>query len=178
MAKNNSGKIIVYYGRGEGKTSASLGRAVRMAGRRKKVIILQFMKGPESGEHKFFKNVGSPIEIHSAFSAVKPEFLTGKNYARFLANSEKTLSLARRIVREQKCSLLVLDEILYALGFKLLKEKDILNLLENRGKVHVILTGGYQLPRSIFKIADQISEIKKVKHYFNRGQRAIKGLDL
>ena len=85
--------------------------------------------------------------------------------------------LAQNIIEDQKCDLLVLDEILYALKFGLLKEKDILDLLKNRGRMHIILTGGFTLSKNLKKIADQVSKITEIKHYFDEKQKAIKGLD-
>ena len=174
----NLGKIIIYYGKGEGKTSAALGRAVRAAGYGKKVIILQFMKGKETGEYRFFKKIQkfSPIKIYLCGLRI---FLTKKNYARFqhLKKTKEGLILAQNIIEDQKCDLLVLDEILYALKFGLLKEKDILDLLKNKGRMHIILTGGFTLSKNLKKIADQVSKITEIKHYFDEKQKAIKGLD-
>jgi cob(I)alamin adenosyltransferase len=172
------GKIIIYYSQGEGKTSAALGRAIRMTGQGKKVIILQLMKGRKTGEYKFLKRIQKrnifPIEIY----LLGPQaFLTKK--AGFLLHQKKVkkaLSLAEKILLEGKTNLLVLDEILYALKFKLIKEKEILDLLEKRRKTNIILTG-QELTKNLRQIADQVSKASKIKHYFDKGKKATRGLD-
>lgn len=103
--------------------------------------------------------------------------MTKKNYLLHFKKAQEALSLAQKIISEKNCDLLVLDEILYALKFRLLKEKDVLELLKNRGEIHIILTGGDTLSKKLKERADQISEIKKIKHYFDKGQKMIKGLD-
>lgn len=173
------GKIIIYYGNGQGKTSVALGRTVRFAGQGKKVIILQFMKGRETGEYKFLKKIQKkkifPIEIYLAGPKV---FLKRKkDYSLHQKKVKQAFSLAEKILLKKKCDLLVLDEILYALKSGLLKEKDVLDLLEKRGKIHIILTGDFTLSKNLKKIADQVSKITKIKHYFDKKQKAIKGLD-
>ena len=74
-----TGKIIIYYGKGEGKTSAALGRAIREAGYRKKVIILQFMKGRETGEYRFFKKFQKLKGLIKIYLVGPKFFLTQKN---------------------------------------------------------------------------------------------------
>ena len=172
------GKIIIYYGNGQGKTSAALGRAVRMVGQGKKVIILQFMKGRESGEYKFLKKIQKknifPIEIYLVGPRI---FLKRKkDYSLHQKKAKQALSFAEKILLKKKCDLLVLDEILYALKFKLLEEKEILSLLEKRGGTNIVLTGR-EPSEGLRKIADQITRITKIKHYFNKERKAIMGLD-
>jgi len=174
----NLGKIIIYYGKGEGKTSAALGRAIRMAGYGKRVIILEFMKGRKSGEYRFLDKVKKrnifPIEINLG----GPKFFLKeeKDYFIHQKKAKKLFSLAEEIILKKKCDLLVLDEILYALKFKLIKEKELLDLLKKRKRTDIILTGG-PLSRDLKKIADQITKLDKVKHYFDKEKRTIKGLD-
>ena len=170
------GKIIIYYGKGEGKTSAALGRAIRMAGYGKRVIILHFMKWRKTGEYKFFQKIKTKRLQTAVHLCGFPEFLTKKNYLQHQKRTQQALALAQEIIKDQNCDLLVLDEILYTLKFKLLKEKDVLNLLKGRGKIHVILTGNF-LSKKLREFADQISKISKIKHYFNKGQKTIKGLE-
>ena len=172
------GKIIIYYGEGEGKTAAALGRAIRVAGYGKKVIILQFMKGMETGEYNFLKKIQNqkifPIEIY--LMGPKVFLINKKSRVLHQKKANPVLKLAQKIIKDQKCNLLILDEILYALKFKLLKEKDILNLLKGRKKIHIILTGNF-LSQKLRKSADQVSKISKIKHYFYKGQKKIKGLE-
>lgn len=172
------GKIIIYCGKGEGKTSAALGRVIRMAGYGKKVIVLEFMKGRETGEYKFLKkSQNKKFFLIEVYLAGPKKFLTEKNYPLYLKKTQEGLKLAQKIISEKKCHLLVLDEILYALKFKLLKEKDILDLLKKRGKINIILTGRFAVSKNLKEIADQITRMDKIKHYFDKKQKAIKGLE-
>jgi len=166
------GKVIIYYGKGEGKTSAALGRAIRALGRRFEVAIFQFMKGRESGEYKFLKKCGVDINLCG------PKFFLIKKKD-FGAHRDKTreyFEKVKKIIAKQKADLLVLDEILYAIEFKLIRESELIDLLEKRKKINIILTGR-KVSKKLKKLADQVSRLDKIKHYYDKKHKAKKGLD-
>ncbi|MFZ2070195.1 MAG: cob(I)yrinic acid a,c-diamide adenosyltransferase [Halobacteriota archaeon] len=123
------GKIIVYYGKGEGKTTASIGHAIRTLGHNKKVVILQFMKGRQTtGEYQFLKNLDN-LQIHLCGA---PGFLKDEESREIhLKKAKEGLELAHRMLDEKQADLLILDEILYAVKFGLLGEDDVLELYES-----------------------------------------------
>ena len=157
--KIKKGLVIVYYGEGEGKTSAALGRAMRALGRGWRVAVVQFMKGRKTGEYLFLKKLG--VEIY--LTGPKFFLIKKKDLPLHLKLAKNGLKIALKIIKEKKVKLLILDEILWALKYRLFAEKEIVEIIKNRGSVHLILTGGI-LPPSLKKYADLVTEFKEVKH--------------
>ena len=172
-----TGKIIIYYGKGEGKTTASLGRAIRMAGHDKKVIILQFMKGRITGEYRFLNKIQNknlfPIRIYCF--GPKTFLKTKQDYKIHQRKAQQGLAKASQIISKENCNLLILDEILYATQFKLIESNQVLKLIQKREKTNIILTGR-KIAGEFKKIADQITRMDETKHYF-KSNKNIKGLD-
>ncbi|MCW3137554.1 MAG: cob(I)yrinic acid a,c-diamide adenosyltransferase [Methanophagales archaeon] len=171
---SGAGKIIVYYGKGEGKTTASIGHAIRALGHNKRVVILQFMKGrPTTGEYQFLKNLDN-LQIHLCGT---PGFLKDEESREIhLKKAKEGLELAHRVLREKQADLLILDEILYAVKFELLTEDDVFKLLEERGHTDIILSGREPGAR-IIEMADIATHMEKVKHYWNETRSTISGIE-
>ncbi len=163
-----SGKILVFTGDGKGKTSAAIGTAIRAIGYGKKAIMVQFLKKGEYGEIKF-KNEN--FEIHQ-FG--REEFVIHPKKIDYEL-AAKAIKFANEAL-QKKPFLLILDEINVALSMGLIDLKDVMSLLEKRGETHVILTGR-NASREIIEIADLVTEMKKVKHYYDEGVKAIEGLE-
>lgn len=168
------GRIIVYYGKGEGKTTASIGHAIRTLGHNKKVVMLQFMKGrPTTGEYQFLKNLEN-LQIHLCGT---PSFLKDvKSREVHLKKAKEGLELAHRVLAEKQADLLILDEILYAVKFGLLAEDDVLELLKKRGSTDIILSGR-EPGAGIIKMADIATHMVKVKHYWNKTGSTTSGIE-
>ncbi|HDS45137.1 MAG TPA: cob(I)yrinic acid a,c-diamide adenosyltransferase [Methanomicrobia archaeon] len=168
------GKIIVYYGKGEGKTTSSIGHAIRALGHNKKVVILQFMKGRQTtGEYQFLKDIENlQIALCGA-----PFFLRDERSRELhLQKAQEGLELAQRVLKEQQTDLLVLDEILYAVKFGLVAEDDVLALLKMRRRTDIILSGREPGAR-ILKLADIATHMEKVKHYWDETSSTTSGIE-
>lgn len=168
------GKIIVYFGKGEGKTTSSIGHAIRALGHTKKVVILQFMKGRQTtGEYQFLKKINNlQIVLCGAPVFLKDE----KSRELHLNKANEGLELAQRVLKEQQTDLLVLDEIIYAVKFGLLTEDDVLELLKNKGHTDIILSGREPGAR-ILEMADIATHMEKVKHYWDKTRSSTSGLE-
>ncbi len=185
--------IYVFTGNGKGKTTAAIGMAIRFIGAGKKVLMIQFMKAKNASsetavlreikgvEIKSFGRVGFYLpksEIRKnpklAESGVKPfekkDFDLAEEGLRF---AEKKLA-ARK---SGKISLVILDEINVAANYKLLPIKSIIAFIKKWGKEKdIVLTGRY-CPKRILAMADLVTEMKEVKHYYNKGIKARKGAE-
>lgn len=173
--KLEKGFIQIYTGDGKGKTTAALGLALRAAGHGLKTYIGQFMKGQEYGELRSVKNLSSMIEIEQfgrdTFVHIKGP--SPEDIRMALDGLEKV----RRAMNEGKYDIVVADEILVARHFGLLKEEEILLLMEQKPhNVELILTGRKATQKMIEK-ADLVTEMKEVKHYFNEGIMARDGIE-
>jgi len=163
-----SGKILVFTGDGKGKTSAAIGIAIRAIGHGKKAVMIQFLKKGEYGETKF-KNEN--FEIHQ-FG--RKEFVLNPQKIDYELAAE-AIKFANKAL-QKKPFLLILDEINVALSMGLVTIEDIKSLIEKRGETHIILTGR-NASKEIIEIADLVTEMKKIKHYYDAGIKAIEGLE-
>jgi len=173
--------IIVFTGDGKGKTTAALGQAVRALGRGKKVLIIQFIKNCESGEHLFFK------KIQTMALAGKIKIIpAGKGFVKILGDKlplgehKKAANIALKLAKKEilggKWDLVILDEINVAAGLKLIKKKDVLRIFPRKPAQVVILTGR-SAPKSFIKKADLVTEMKEIKHPFKKGAQTQIGVE-
>ena len=175
------GMIYVFTGEGKGKTSAALGVAVRAVSNGMKVGWVSWYKEERwpISEKKLptgslLKGLKGSLEMYfmgEGFYKLPTDHATSKEHK--MAGS-KALKKAGELVK--KVDVLVLDEVNNAIKDKLVEVDEVIELLEKREKTHVILTGR-DADKKIVKIANLVTECKKIKHPFDKGVKAIKGLD-
>ena len=168
------GYIHVYTGDGKGKTTASLGLGMRSAGAGSKVHMIQFMKGRRYSEIDTIEKIPNfTISQHG-----RDEFVNKENPEQVdIDLAQEGFSYAKKLVKENKHDMLILDEINVAVDFKLIKIEDVLDLIENKAEsFELVLTGRYAHP-DIVKIADYVSEVLEIKHPYQKGVEARKGVD-
>ncbi|BCG58558.1 cob(I)yrinic acid a,c-diamide adenosyltransferase [Paenibacillus sp. URB8-2] len=176
---NRKGYTLVYTGDGKGKTTAALGLAVRASGRGYKVLILQFIKSPQRtyGEHIALRKLGVEIrQLGVGFTWTK----TPEEHRSAL---REAWSSAREEVHGGDWDVVVLDEINNALAIEKFPIEDVLplgevlDLIRQRPKhLHLVLTGRQAKPE-ILELADLVSEVQAVKHYYNDGVPAVLGIE-
>ncbi len=171
--KDKLGLVHIYTGNGKGKTTAALGLAVRMLGSDGRVIILQFMKAPDLyGEQKKIRECGAVIESFGL-----PKFVHGKPEPEDIEAAKRALERAKEVASSGEWDLVILDEICVALGFGMLDVKEVEELIRNKAKnTELVLTGRY-CPEEIFELADYVTEMGEVKHPYQRGIMARKGVE-
>lgn len=173
------GLVLVYTGDGKGKTTAALGLAVRACGRGKRVLVIQFIKSPERtyGEKIMFDKIG--IEMYQkgiGFTWLKtPEEHREALKEAWAFTKEKVMSGAYDVV--------ILDELNNALSIStfsiddVLPLREVLELIENRPYgMHMVITGRNAYPEVMDK-ADLVTEMKPLKHYYDEGIPAVKGIE-
>jgi len=168
------GLVIVHTGDGKGKSTAAFGLALRAHGRGKAVKIFQFMKVPSArfGEHRMFEQLGIPnVGLGDGFSWKSQDL-------------EHSAQLAREGWQQAKAAILcgdffmvTLDEITYPLIYGWLPLQDVLATLRARpATVHVVLTGR-RCPPELVELADTVTEMTLVKHAFQAGVPAQRGIE-
>ena len=167
--------VHIYCGDGKGKTTASVGLAVRAAGCGKKVMFTQFFKDGSSSE----------ISVLKGLSNVELNLCTKKHHLFFRMTEEEKKEAKEdyRLLFERAAEavkngvdLLVMDEAVSACNHGMLDESAVIALLQNRGETEIVLTG--REPSEILvNEADYVSEIKKIKHPFDKGIHARKGIE-
>jgi len=158
MANN----IYLWTGEGAGKTTSALGVALRCAGHKMKVIIVQFMKGRKDiGEYKITKKLKPYYQI---YQFGKKEFIKPitKPSKKDKELAEKGLEFARKAAKK-KPRLLILDEINLACAIGLVKTQDVVNLVKHCSKYTIVYLTGRRAPSELKQIADFVNEIKPVK---------------
>ncbi len=181
------GQVLVYYGQGKGKSTAAFGLALRAVGRGWRVCMIQFTK---SGEWP----PGKPVGENVAAARLAPEFelhSTGIGFVNILGDpypfeahveaARKGLELARQKITSGEYDLVILDEIIGAVSQGQLQLDEVLALVRERPRhVSLLLTGHddrEQFINRLVAVADLVSEMRKVKHPFDTGKQARRGLD-
>jgi len=174
VRKNQKGLLMVFTGNGKGKTTASLGMALRTIGHGYKVAIIQFIKGGwNTGEEKALKNLSSNISWHSL-----GEGFTWETQDRIRDEKlvKEAWQLAKKYIKNESYKLIILDEINIATKLGYLASEEIITFLKslNNRKNHVVLTGR-GASDSIINYADLVTEMKLISHPFkNQGIKAQK----
>lgn len=168
------GLLLVYTGDGKGKTTAALGLVLRSLGRGFKPRVFQFMKHERAafGEHRALEKLGVPIEG------------LGDGFSWRARDLEKSAALAREgwkraavAIGSGEWDLVVLDEITYPLNFGWIPVAEVAGVLRARPRhVHVLLTGR-DAPAELVELADTVTEMKKIKHAYDAGVPAQKGME-
>ncbi|MEE8377225.1 MAG: cob(I)yrinic acid a,c-diamide adenosyltransferase [Candidatus Aminicenantaceae bacterium] len=176
MGKEFKGYIQVYTGHGKGKTTAAIGLAVRAAGHKEKTFIGQFLKGQDYGELHAVKNL-SPLITIEQFGRKGFYHVTKDPDKEDIQSARNGLDKCEKAMLSGKYRIIILDEINVTVYFNLLSEKDIHSFLDQKPKdVELVLTGRYA-PDSFIERADLVTEMKEVKHYYEKGIQARKGIE-
>ncbi|MGB4269901.1 MAG: cob(I)yrinic acid a,c-diamide adenosyltransferase [Spirochaetota bacterium] len=169
------GFVQCYTGNGKGKTTAAIGLAIRAAGWGKHSIIVQFLKGVKSGEQIALKRFNDLITIVTYGS--KNFYIPGNNDAEYKSLVHKAYNRCMEACGDSSYEIIICDEILTALHFKLITIKDIITLIQTRPyNAELILTGRY-LPKKLHPYCDLITEMNDIKHYYEKGIKARKGIE-
>lgn len=171
--------LIIFTGNGKGKTTASLGQALRTIGDGKKVLMVQFIKGPwKSGEDTSQERLWPEFRIEKkglGFVGIGNDNLPFEEHS--LA-AHDAMDYALKMVTQEKLNTIILDEVINALDLKLIEKDDVNYFLESaRPRVENIIFTGRNCPLWLIEIADLVTEMKEIKHPFALGTPGKKGLE-
>lgn len=174
--KLGRGYIQVYTGNGKGKTTAALGLAVRAAGHGLHTVIVQFMKGwIDYGELEGARMLAPCVEI---IQAGRDTFVNRKNPdPEDVRLAREGWQTAKGIILDGKADIVVLDEINCAMDFGLLPVEEVLDVLRNKPDGMELVLTGRGAPPAIVEIADLVTEMREVKHYYAKGVDARVGVE-
>jgi len=172
------GLVIVYTGNGKGKTTASLGLAVRALGYDLNVLMLQFIKGSWfygelDGAKKMAPNF-SIISLGKGFVGIIDD---NKPLSEHQRAAEEALREAKERMLSGKYDILILDEINYATSMKLISVKGVLDLIRSKPRKLTLVLTGNNVDQQVIDVADLVTEMKSIKHPFEKGMSARKGVD-
>ena len=174
------GYIQVYTGDGKGKTTASLGLAMRALGRCWKVLIIMFTKGGDDyGELNSFMNLSPAIKDNLKIVQAGLDRIVYKNNETEddVREIKKGWELAKKAIKNDEYQLIILDEANIAIDMGFLDVDEVVEVLKNKPEeMEIVLTGRNAHPK-IIEIAHLVSEIKPIKHYWDTGIAARRGIE-
>lgn len=178
--KSNLGQLSVFWGNGKGKSTSAFGTAVRALGNNYKVHLVQFMK---NGASSLEQQIPGEIEALQKFSNFSFRRFGAGSWVTSKTTNEHIQSVIDAFNHLKEAmngdyDIVIADELLYAIQLKLIEEDEVIEFLKNRKKdKDLIITGSHVAFPRIFELADLVTEIKKIKHPYDKGIIARKGIE-
>jgi len=185
--KKNLGLVHIVTGDGKGKTTSSLGLAMRAIGNNLGVYMIQFLKSGYTGEIYSSQKLGFKINQFGV-DALKEkqthleEFVGRIGRFVFKPDIEEKeaakfgLEHAKKIIKSREYDLVILDEINCVLDKDLIPIKEVFDLIKDHGKTELVLTGR-DAPKELYEVADYVSDIRRIKHPWQKGIKARRGIE-
>lgn len=173
-----AGLVHIYTGNGKGKTTAAIGLGIRASGRGLKVLMVQFLKGTDTGETKIIENLNPYFRIYRQEEIKKFVWTMTENELKELTTvQQKLFEYAVSAVNSGESDLLILDEIMAAATMGLVPIEEVIDFIKCKPEaVEVVLTGR-NAPAELIELADYVSEIHPVKHPMEKGIPARRGIE-
>ncbi len=174
-ADTERGVFILLTGNGKGKSSSAFGMVMRALGYGYKVGVVQFIKGVQlSGEELYIRDQCPQVTFHQMGTGFTWDT---QDRSADIAAAEKSWAIAEKMLADNSYHLVVLDELTYMLSFKYLDQDKVLSALKNRPQNQSLVVTGRGGGSALSDLADTVSEIKEIKHAYNAGIMARKGVD-
>lgn len=177
MARSkNKGLVHIYMGKGKGKTTASIGLCVRARGAGMRVMLVQFLKGRETAEIASLEKIGVKIIRDNKITKFLPH-MNQQERLQCAVNQRALLETAERAALSGGVDLIVLDEVLDAIECGLIGPERVVELVKNKAShVEMVLTGR-TAQKELIDLSDYVSQINVIKHPYNAGVTARKGIE-
>ena len=174
----SKGLLIVYTGNGKGKTTAALGMCVRAVGYGWKVRVIQFVKGSwKYGELKGIKRLEPNVELHTVGEGFVGIVDDTKEFEEHRKAARKGVEFSIETLQSGEHQLVILDELNVAMQLGLVSDDDMSAILDARQeKQHLVITGR-DAPDRLIEVADLVTEMIEIKHPYQQGLLAQKGID-
>jgi len=179
MRKLNRGCVHIYTGDGKGKTTASLGLALRAASSGLSVCMFQFLKAKGSSAENWLEFPNFRVvclgHVHPMFQ--KSEVGSQKSELKLKKDIQKELGKIKRAMKTKKYDVIILDEIINCVSEGFVSEKEILGLINAKPKPTELVLTGRRAPKGLIVAADYVTKMEKVKHPFDGGLKCRKGIE-
>jgi cob(I)alamin adenosyltransferase len=173
----SKGLIHVYYGNGKGKTTAALGLALRACGCDKKVVLVQFLKDSNTGELEPLCRLPGITVLRGTAAKKFVRSMTPAELEETKTIQNRNLSEALKLVGNGDCDLLILDEALDAFQLGLLDEALFMGLVRGKPEHLELVITGHRPEAAVIEAADYVTEMVKIKHPYDRGISARRGVE-
>ncbi len=174
--RKRKGLIIVHTGDGKGKSTAAFGLALRAAGNKMNVFIMQFMKGQwKAGERKAFEKLAPYVEVIPMGDGFTWDT---ENVEQDKATARKAFEIVKEKLLSDKYQMVIFEEINYVLHYQFFPEDEFLELLKNKPEMTHVVCTGRNASEKLIEMADLVTEMKMLKHPFKeQGIPAQKGIE-
>lgn len=172
-AQEERGLLIVITGNGKGKSTSGFGTIARAVGHGLNAAVVQYIKGTWAcGERSLLENAGVSFDVMATGFTWNTQ-----DKAQDITAAQKVWQRSKLLLKDNNIDVVLLDELTYMLAYKYIDLDEVINALNNRPKdQHVIITGR-ACHRAIIDLADTVSEVQSIKHAFDNGVKAQKGID-
>lgn len=175
---SQKGLLVVYTGDGKGKTTAALGMCVRAVGHNWNICLIQFVKGSwKYGELEGLKRLQPNVELHVVGEGCVGILGDTKNFEEHQKAAKKGVSLAIEKVKSGRYQLIILDELNVAMKLGLVTDEEVKSILDARSETQHLLTTGRDAADWLKEQANLVTEMREIKHPYQKGILAQKGID-
>ncbi|MEK1978990.1 cob(I)yrinic acid a,c-diamide adenosyltransferase [Vibrio parahaemolyticus] len=172
-AQEEKGLLLIITGNGKGKSTSGFGTIARAVGHGLKCSVAQFIKGTwDNGERNLLEKLGVEFQVMATGFTWETQNKTADTEAAQLVWKE-----CKRMLQDDSIDVILFDELTYMVSYGYIDLDEVVEALNNRPKMQSVVITGRGAHRTLIEMADTVSEVKNVKHAFESGVKALKGVD-
>ncbi|AXN31112.1 cob(I)yrinic acid a,c-diamide adenosyltransferase [Vibrio coralliilyticus] len=172
-AQEEKGLLLVITGNGKGKSTSGFGTIARAVGHGFKCSVAQFIKGTwDNGERNLLEKLGVEFQVMATGFTWETQ-----NKATDTEAAQKIWQECKRMLSDESIDVILFDELTYMVSYGYIELDEVVEALNNRPKMQSVVITGRGAHRTLIEMADTVSEVKNVKHAFESGVKALKGVD-
>ena len=172
-AQEEKGLLLIITGNGKGKSTSGFGTIARAGGHGLKCSVAQFIKGTwDNGERNLLEKLGVEFQVMATGFTWETQNKTADTEAAQLVWQE-----CKRMLKDESIDVILFDELTYMVSYGYIDLDEVVEALNNRPKMQSVVITGRGAHRTLIEMADTVSEVKNVKHAFESGVKALKGVD-
>ncbi|CAH1545681.1 MULTISPECIES: cob(I)yrinic acid a,c-diamide adenosyltransferase [Gammaproteobacteria] len=172
-AQEEKGLLLVITGNGKGKSTSGFGTIARAVGHGLNCSVAQFIKGTwDNGERNLLEKLGVEFQVMATGFTWETQNKTADTDAAQLVWQE-----CKRMLKDESIDVILFDELTYMVSYGYIDLDEVVEALNNRPKMQSVVITGRGAHRTLIEMADTVSEVKNVKHAFESGVKALKGVD-
>ncbi|MCK6262133.1 cob(I)yrinic acid a,c-diamide adenosyltransferase [Vibrio sp. ZSDE26] len=172
-AQEEKGLLLIITGNGKGKSTSGFGTVARAVGHGLNCSVAQFIKGTwDNGEKNLLEKLGVEFQVMATGFTWETQDKTADTLA-----AQKVWQECKRMLQDESIDVVLFDELTYMVSYGYIELDEVVEALNNRPKMQSVIITGRGAHRTLIEMADTVSEVKNVKHAFESGVKALKGVD-
>ncbi|MCG6306137.1 cob(I)yrinic acid a,c-diamide adenosyltransferase [Vibrio vulnificus] len=173
QAQEEKGLLLVITGNGKGKSTSGFGTIARAVGHGKKCAVAQYIKGTwDNGERNLLEKLGVEFQVMATGFTWETQ-----NKESDIQAAQTVWKECQRMLQDDSIDVVLFDELTYMVSYGYVELEEVVEALNNRPKMQSVIITGRGAHRTLIEMADTVSEVKNVKHAFESGIKALKGVD-